>query len=89
MFFGQHFRASRRMDTAPTGPDTCRNRVRREAPTQGTGRMVGVEVLLKSHVKESKTSLLVTKLQEMLGRSRYRVRGRSWCRALQGGQRPR
>ena len=75
LVLGQYFRAPQRVDTAPTGPDTNRNRVRREPLAQGTGRMVGVEVLFKC---EGETSLVLTKLWKMLGRSRYKVRGWSW-----------
>ena len=74
-----HFRAPWKVDTAPTGPDTGKNRVRHKPPTQGTGRMVGVEVLLKW---ESQMSLVMTKCQKMLDGSRYRVKVRSWWRAL-------
>ena len=59
LFLKQHFRAPRRVDTAPTGPDTNRNRVRRGPLAQETGRMVGVEVLFKC---EGKMSLVLTKL---------------------------
>ena len=40
----------------------------------------------KSQVKESETSLGMTKLQEVLGGSRYRAQGRFWYRALPVGE---
>ena len=39
-----------------------------------------------SQVKEGETCQGVTKLQEVLGRSRYRARGGFWYRVLPGGE---